>query len=91
MAWSKNGGEWADDMRFEALQFLSEESAIDTGPHRFFSSGKWQDVQLLAAEIVNEAMPSDSPPHVIRQFKESGFMGDSRLWGQEMVVGSWGW
>ena len=43
-----------DELRYQALNKLREESVVDAGPHRFFSQGKWTQVQLCCAEITEE-------------------------------------
>lgn len=40
-----------DSLRHRALRKLQEEAAVGAGPHRFFSQGKWTDIQLFCAEI----------------------------------------
>ena len=50
-----------DSMRHKALMELHRREAIDAGPHRFFSRGKWTDVQLFAPEIYFEAAGEVEP------------------------------
>ncbi len=52
-----------DSLRAKALMFLNRQQAVGPGPHRVFSSGCWTEVQLLNAEIYDEAKKkaSDSP------------------------------
>jgi len=54
-----------DSMRFEALTFLKEKGAVDSGPHRVYSRGEWTDIQLFAAEISNEPAHSAASPRVL--------------------------
>lgn len=55
------GNRGPDAMRHEALMFLHREDVIDAGPHRFFSRGIWNDVQLFAPEIVFEPTKQVEP------------------------------
>ncbi|MBI2479400.1 MAG: hypothetical protein HYV60_12435 [Planctomycetia bacterium] len=59
-----------DSMRFDVLAFLKEKGAIDAGPHRVYSRGKWTEVQLLGAEIFSEPRDSASSPEVLELIKD---------------------
>ncbi|MDA1051185.1 MAG: hypothetical protein O3C40_11990 [Planctomycetota bacterium] len=59
-----------DALRFEALTFLKEKDAVDAGPHRVFSRGKWTNIQLLAAEISSEPRDSASSPKVLELMRD---------------------
>ncbi|MCA9122966.1 MAG: tetratricopeptide repeat protein [Planctomycetaceae bacterium] len=61
------GSRGPDAMRFDALMFLQQNNAIDAGPHRVFSQGKWTDVQLLTAEIYDEPDDASASEHVIEK------------------------
>ena len=59
-----------DSMRFEALNILGRAEWIDSGPHRYFSHGKWTDIKLFMAEIYWEATPCASPE--VQELVETG-------------------
>ncbi|MCA9174920.1 MAG: tetratricopeptide repeat protein [Planctomycetales bacterium] len=65
------GGRGTDDVRFQALQFLHQRKVIDAGPHRICIGGEWKEIRLLAAEITNEPLPSDSSPRVQELIEKS--------------------
>ncbi len=50
-----------DSLRSDALMFLSRENIVDVGPHRFFSLGKWTEVQLFSPEITSEHTRESEP------------------------------
>jgi tetratricopeptide (TPR) repeat protein len=64
------GSRGPDALRFEALMFLKEKGAVDAGPHRVCSRGKWTDIQLLAAEISAEPRASASSPEFLERVKD---------------------
>lgn len=43
-----------DEMRFRALSILYADEKCASGPHRFWNSGKWTDVELHCPEIITE-------------------------------------
>ena len=64
------GSRGPDAMRFEALTIVGQEDWVDSGPHRFFSQGKWTEIKLFMPEIERERRPSASPR--VRQLAETG-------------------
>jgi tetratricopeptide (TPR) repeat protein len=50
-----------DAMRHEVLNILGRRGRVDSGPHRFYSRGKWTEVKLFLAEISWEATRSATP------------------------------
>ena len=49
------GSRGPDAMRHEALNILGRKGRVDSGPHRFYSRGKWTEIKLFMAEINWEA------------------------------------
>lgn len=59
-----------DGMRMEALMFVNERQRIGSGPLRVYSGGRWTDIQLLAAEIYQEALPASDNKEVQRRIAQ---------------------
>jgi len=55
------GSRGPDAMRHEALNILGRGGRVDSGPHRFYSRGKWTDIKLFMAEISWESTPCATP------------------------------
>ncbi len=64
------GSRGPDALRHEALRILGERGRIDSGPHRFYSRGKWTEVKLFMAEITWEA--TNEGTHWARNLTEKG-------------------
>jgi len=64
------GARGPDAMRHEALNILGREARVDSGPHRFYSRGKWIDIKLFMAKIHWEATQSATP--WVQEFVETG-------------------
>lgn len=59
-----------DAMRHEALGILGRKGRLDSGPHRFFSRGKWTEIKLFMTEIHWEAKDCASPR--VQELTETG-------------------
>jgi predicted Zn-dependent protease len=59
-----------DAMRHEALNILGREARVDSGPHRFYSRGKWTEIKLFMAKIHWEATQCATP--WVQEFVETG-------------------
>jgi len=55
------GSRGPDKMRHEALNILCRRGRVDSGPHRFYSRGKWTEIKLFMAEISWEATKCATP------------------------------
>ena len=55
------GSRGPDAMRHEALNILGRRGRVDSGPHRFYSRGKWTEIKLFMAEINWEATQCAAP------------------------------
>ena len=64
------GARGPDAMRHEALNILGRRGRVDSGPHRFYSRGKWTEIKLFMAEINWEATKCDSP--CVQELVETG-------------------
>ena len=64
------GARGPDKMRHEALGILGRSGRVDTGPHRFYSRGKWTEIKLFMTEIHWEATKSASPR--VQELVETG-------------------
>ena len=49
-----------DNLRHKAMMALKRESVIDAGPHRFFSRGRWTEVELIGCEITDEPLEAET-------------------------------
>lgn len=64
------GSRGPDAMRFDALMFLHQNQAIDAGPHRIYSRGKWTEVSMLGAEIYDEPIDASKSPQVLEMIED---------------------
>jgi len=55
------GSRGPDTMRLEALNILGRQGRVDSGPHRFYSRGKWTEIKLFMAEIHWETTECGAP------------------------------
>ncbi|MFV1966220.1 MAG: tetratricopeptide repeat protein [Pirellulaceae bacterium] len=64
------GSRGPDAMRCEALNILGRKGWVDSGPHRFYSRGKWAEIKLFMTEISWETTRC-AAPHV-QELVETG-------------------
>lgn len=64
------GSRGPDKMRHEALRILREKGRLDSGPHRFFSRGKWTEIKLFSPKISWEATEPATP--FVQELVETG-------------------
>jgi len=64
------GSRGPDAMRHEALNILSRRGRVDSGPHRFYSRGKWTEIKLFMAKINWESKRRATPQ--VEELVETG-------------------
>ena len=70
------GSRGPDAMRLQALNILGRQGRVDSGPHRFYSRGKWTEIRLFMAEINWEATKCAAP--WVQELVETGTEALSR-------------